>query len=127
DTQDGGPGNDLITANLGADHSFGGDGNDRLWAVARGDVTPGPNGEVDTTGDTLDGGAGDDVIHTRDGEVDTVTCGPGDDRAILDDVDVIADATAANPDGSCEVVKRAAPTAADAAQDPDTDHETTQE
>jgi hypothetical protein len=73
------------------------------------DVTPGPNGEVDQHGDTLDGGAGADTFHTRDGEVDRITCGDGNDRAILDTVDVITDATPANPNGSCERVIRQAP------------------
>lgn len=126
DVSAGGAGNDLILANLGVDKSFGGPGNDNLWALARGDVHPGPNGEVDTVGDTLDGGTGNDRFHTRDGEVDTISCGPGHDRAILDMVDVIADATPGNPKGSCEVVKRAAPKAADAQAEPDTSQETTQ-
>jgi hypothetical protein len=84
------------------DTSFGGNGNDDLWALARGDVTsPG-----DTTGDTLVGGKGKDKFHTFDGEVDKVTCGPGKDRAILDQFDVITDATSTNMNGSCETVTR---------------------
>jgi Ca2+-binding RTX toxin-like protein len=113
DVQDGGPGNDVIFANRGVDVSAGGDGDDVLWALARADVKPGPNGETDTVGDTLDGGSGNDVLRTRDGEADTITCGPGVDRALLDTVDVIADATADNPNGSCEIVKRKAPKAAE--------------
>jgi len=38
-----------------------------------------------------------------------VLCGPGNDTAILDKVDVIVDATPANPNGSCENVRRADP------------------
>ena len=38
-----------------------------------------------------------------------ITCGPGRDRAWLDTVDVIADATPANPQGSCEIVRRSEP------------------
>ena len=34
---------------------------------------------------------------------------PGVDRALLDGVDVITDATADNPKGSCETVVRKAP------------------
>ncbi|HEY5143519.1 MAG TPA: hypothetical protein VII98_08465, partial [Solirubrobacteraceae bacterium] len=113
DIQYGGPGDDRIYANLGVDTTYGGDGNDDLWALARGDVTPGPNGEVDQVGDTLVGGAGDDTFHTRDGEVDRITCGDGNDVALLDTVDVITDATPANPNGSCEKVVRKAPKAAD--------------
>jgi Ca2+-binding RTX toxin-like protein len=109
DTINGDAGNDLIFANLGRDTEFGGDGNDHLWALARGDVRPGPNGEVDSEGDSLDGGNGNDTFHTRDGEVDLITCGDGNDRALLDTVDVITDATAENPNGSCEKVIRKAP------------------
>jgi Ca2+-binding RTX toxin-like protein len=72
-------------------------------------VAPGPG--VDQVGDTLDGANGNDVFHTRDGEVDRVTCGADNDRAYLDQVDVITDATAENPKGSCEVVRRKAPKA----------------
>ena len=90
------------------DTTNGGDGNDRLWALARGDVQPGPNGETDQVGDTLDGGAGNDSFRTRDGEVDRITCGEGNDVAFLDLVDVITDATAENPNGSCERVVRKA-------------------
>jgi Ca2+-binding RTX toxin-like protein len=105
DTQNGGPGNDRIFANLGVDTTTGGDGNDDLWALARGDVQ-GPN---DQTADTLDGGNGNDTFHTRDGEADRITCGEGKDTALLDNVDVITDATAANPNGSCEKVVRKDP------------------
>ena len=38
--------------------------------------------------------------------MDHVLCSPGIDRALLDRVDVIVDATAANPKGSCESVQR---------------------
>lgn len=103
----------MIYANQGVDTSSGGDGDDTLWALAKSDVTPGPNGETDTVGDTLDGGDGNDRFRTRDGEVDKITCGPGKDRAFLDTVDVITDATPENPNGSCEVVERKAPTAND--------------
>ncbi|WP_051223179.1 calcium-binding protein [Conexibacter woesei] len=112
DIQDGGPGNDRIYANLGVDTSYGGDGNDDLWALARGDVQAAP-GQVDQTGDTLDGGNGNDTFHTRDGEVDRITCGPGNDTALLDNVDVITDATADNPNGSCEKVVRKDPKPSD--------------
>ena len=77
DGQDGGPGNDTIYANRGDDISVGGDGNDVLWALARADVS----GPGDVAGDTLDGGNGDDVLRTRDGEADSITCGAGNDAA----------------------------------------------
>ena len=61
--------------------------------------------------DTLHGEDGNDTFHTRDGEPDRIDCGNGKDSALLDFVDVIVDATPANPKGSCETVKRAAPKA----------------
>jgi Ca2+-binding RTX toxin-like protein len=107
DVEHGGAGNDRMFANQGVDQLFGDGGNDQLWALARVDVdtTNGP----DTTGDTVHGGDGDDTIHTRDGEADNIDCGPGRDRALLDQQDVIVDATTDNPNGSCEVVVRADP------------------
>jgi Ca2+-binding RTX toxin-like protein len=103
DEQRGGPGSDLILAGLGADQSFGGPGNDRLWGVIRDDVN--------TEGvDSLDGGGGNDRLHARDGEPDNILCGPGRDRAALDETDVIVDATKTSQNGSCEVVLRASPT-----------------
>ena len=105
DKQYGGPGNDLIYAGRGVDETFGEDGNDVLWALARADV----QGDNDTTGDTLHGGNGNDKFKTRDGEQDNIDCGPGFDIALLDFKDVIVDATAQNPNGSCEVVNRRAP------------------
>ena len=102
DISTGGAGADRIFANLGADQSFGGNGNDDLWALARGDVAaPG-----DPSGDALTGGDGDDTFHTRDGEVDRIDCGNGTDTALLDQFDLIVDATPANPNGSCERVVR---------------------
>ena len=86
-------------SNLGADTVNGGDGNDDLWSLARGDV---PNPGVDT----LTGGNGNDRFHVRDGEADVVTCGAGNDTVLADTVDVISDATPENINGSCERVVR---------------------
>ena len=83
----------------------GGLGDDDLWALARADV----HGAHDRRGDVVYGDDGNDRIHTRDGERDVVFCGPGVDTALLDFKDVIGDATPHNPNGSCEVVQRAAP------------------
>ena len=77
-------------------------GDDTLWALARKDV----HGRNDIQGDVLHGGEGNDTFKTRDGEADVIDCGPGVDTALLDFKDVIADATAQNPNGSCEVVNR---------------------
>jgi Ca2+-binding RTX toxin-like protein len=105
DRVDGGPGRDTVLANKGVDAISGGAGADELWALSRKDVT----GPGDTTGDTLDGGVGDDRFHTYDGEADRILCGDGRDRVIADLYDVIADATPANPNGSCERVTRSQP------------------
>ena len=79
DVQDGGAGNDVIFANRGVDTSIGGDGNDVLWAHGPRPTSPRPGDQV---GDTLDGGNGNDVFRTRDGEVDRITCGAGDDTRV---------------------------------------------
>ena len=62
----------------------------------------------DQTGDTLNGGNGNDRFHVRDGEADKITCGPGHDVVLADQWDVvITDATTTNATGSCEKVVRA--------------------
>ena len=92
DTLSGTATRDVIEAFSGDDRVAGNDGPDTI------DGGPG--------NDTLDGGAGDDRLRTRDGEVDRIACGPGHDRAFLDAIDVIVDASAENPKGSCERVQR---------------------
>ena len=87
------------------DELIGGAGNDTLWALALADV-PAPGV------DTLRGESGSDTFRTRDGEPDVIFCGDGKkDRALIDFVDVVGDATPAAPKGSCETVTRAAPKA----------------
>jgi len=82
---------------------------DRLWALAKADVT----GPGDSSGDTLHGGAGNDKFRTRDGEQDKIDCGDGFDRVLADPEDVIVDATPGNLNGSCERVVRAEPNSTD--------------
>ena len=94
DTLNGGPGRDLIFAQRGVDTVYGGGGNDDLWALARRDVTH----EAGEPADTVDGGAGNDRIHVRDGEADTVTCGAGFDVVRADFKDKVAT--------DCERVRR---------------------
>jgi hypothetical protein len=53
---------------------------------------------ADVNGDVLNGEGGDDRIRVRDGERDTVTCGPGTDRVRADPADVVA--------ADCEAVNR---------------------
>ncbi len=101
---------DFIDAKGGNDRIRGMQGNDTLCAGPGNDtVDGGPQGDTvtgDTGHDLLYGGAGDDRIDARDGEVDRIDCGPGTDIATLDTVDVITDATAQHPKGSCEAVRR---------------------
>src|SRR3954469_14197411 len=114
-------GNDRVKARGGNDRVRGGSGRDRLNGGRGADHLAGNAGPDVITGgpgpDTITGGDGDDVIDARDGSVDTVTCGGGDDVAKLDADDVIGDATAENPDGSCETVLRG-----DEADDPAEEH-----
>ena len=103
DTQNGGDGNDLIFANVGVDTTFRRRGQRHPLGAGQGSTSPSIG---DPVGDSLDGGNGDDTFRTRDGEVDKITCGPGNDKAILDNYDVITDAGPGNPNGSCERVER---------------------
>jgi Ca2+-binding RTX toxin-like protein len=96
----GGPDSDLIFAMPGVDSIGGGPGDDSLWALVRSDVPL-------EGADSLDAGVGNDRLHARDGEADQITCGEGRDRALLDDLDVITDASTTDPNGSCEKVRRA--------------------
>ena len=68
----------------------------------------------DPSGDALTGADGADRFHTRDGEVDRIDCGNGRDTALLDQFDVIVDATPANLNGSCERVVRSSVLESDA-------------
>lgn len=86
-----------------ADRLYGGSGNDRLTG------TPGPNLLDGGRGlDTLRGAAGDDVLTTSDKSADDADCGPGDDRAVLDNEDFF------RRDGvrACEHTRRPRPGAA---------------
>ena len=50
----------------------------------------------------MNGGPGNDRIHVRDGEADTVDCGDGFDIVLADDKDVVA--------SNCEVAQAPRPT-----------------
>lgn len=91
-------GNDTIVGSSADNDLFGDDGND--------DIT-GMGGQ-----DLLLGGGGDDTIHARDGEVDTIACGAGNDVVFADTGDVIFEDGA---DNHCETVDRPATAAAAAA------------
>src|SRR6185295_6764642 len=104
DVTNGGDGDDVMFANRGIDVHNGGDGNDRLWAMARHDKLA-----ADGTGDTLNGGPGNDTFRTREGQPDKIDCGPGIDVVFADFKDISVDATPANAEGSCERVVRKRP------------------
>jgi Tol biopolymer transport system component len=103
-------GSDLIDAKGGNDRVLGRNGNDTLCGGPGRDLLNGglQNDTLDggPNRDVLDGDLGDDHIDAVDGQPDRVTCGPGTDTAQLDTVDVITDATAQHPKGSCEAVRR---------------------
>jgi hypothetical protein len=85
-------GPDLIDAGAGNDILFGGAGNDILFGGPGNDILFGDAGT-----DTIFGGAGHDTIRARDGQKDTIDCGPGRDVAFVDRVDRVV---------RCEVVHR---------------------
>jgi hypothetical protein len=86
----GGGGNDVIDGLGGADTILGGAGDDTLNGGDGNDIITGGPGS-----DHINGGAGSDTIHADDGERDYVDCGPGNDRAYVDSLDVVK---------NCEVV-----------------------
>lgn len=92
DTIDGGAGDDDISGGFGDDTLVGGPGRDTI----AGD-RPLRCNELHCD---LGGGSGNDTIEARDGEVDSITCGPGQDRVVADADDVVA--------ADCEIVERPA-------------------
>ncbi|MDW5592737.1 hypothetical protein VSS74_00210 [Conexibacter stalactiti] len=79
-----------------------GAGDDRFEVAAAAAGAPSPSYAITVDGgagvDRIAGGLGDDLIEARDGEVDTVDCGPGADRVVADTADVVA--------ADCETVER---------------------
>lgn len=89
----GGPGKDYLNGGSGDDLLEGGAGNDRLVGSDGNDtILAGPGN------DTVFGEDGDDLIGARDGKVDRIYCGSGDDTVIADRFDKVA--------ASCENVRR---------------------
>ena len=83
----GGPGRsatagDDLFGQAGRDRLRGDLGNDRIDGGPGGDNITGGRGE-----DDLVGGDGDDRIDARDGEQDTIDCGPGVDRVLVDSLE----------------------------------------
>jgi Ca2+-binding RTX toxin-like protein len=80
----GGGWDDVILGMGGNDTLLGGAGNDRIDGGPGNDVITGGSGN-----DVLVGGDGSDTIYAADGERDIVDCGTGNDRAVVDSVDVV--------------------------------------
>jgi len=91
------PEDDVRAAGPGDDQAFGGRGDDRLSGEHGDDTLLGGRGDDKMVGgrgddelfddhghDVLRGGPGNDRFSTRDGNRDTVHCGPGEDVAIGD-------------------------------------------
>jgi Ca2+-binding RTX toxin-like protein len=86
DTVDGGAGNDQVEGGLGNDVVTGGPGQDTIYG--------------DGTLYRCKIPFGNDVINARDGEVDNIDCGIGQDKATVDAVDIVT---------NCETVDGAGP------------------
>jgi Ca2+-binding RTX toxin-like protein len=97
-----GAGDDVVTGADGADAIDGGPGADRLSGGFGPDVIVGGPGADDIGGDRTAAceygpvfgvctiGSGADTIDARDGERDTIDCGPGADTVYADAIDVTA-------------------------------------
>ncbi len=91
DNVDGGNGNDHVEGGLGNDTVTGGPGQDTIY----GDATA-----ARCTIYACKISFGNDVINARDGEMDNIDCGVGQDKAIVDSIDVVA---------NCETVDGSGP------------------
>jgi hypothetical protein len=93
DSMHGFRGNDTIRGLNGYDCLFGHEGNDRLEGGDGDDILDGAAGSdriISGPGfDTVRAGAGDDVVDSRGRGWDTIDCGPGRDRALVGDLDVV--------------------------------------
>lgn len=93
DTLDGGAGNDVINGGFGNDVLTGGPGQDTILA----DATSASCGWYSYTCKIP---FGNDVVNARDGEADTIDCGVGEDRAVVDAIDVVANCEAVDKAGA---------------------------
>lgn len=89
DTITGKKGNDVLSGGPGKDAIKGGSGDDRLFADAGGALMVGGKGsdEFNMVAGEQVGGEGDDVIKARDGTLDQINCGPGNDTVIVDEAE----------------------------------------
>jgi len=81
----GGAGRDMLAGGDADDRLSGGSDRDRLFGERGKDVLFGGSGS-----DTLDGGSGSDRIYSLDRSRDTVRCGTGFDRAVVDRLDRVS-------------------------------------
>ena len=83
---------DLIQGAAGSDKAIGGKGQDDVLAGAGNDTSvggPGPDQLFDDKGhDRLSGGPGNDRFSAHDGDRDRIDCGPGEDIAWIDRLDL---------------------------------------
>jgi Ca2+-binding RTX toxin-like protein len=91
-----------VIGGLGSDLLVGGPGPNDLDGGPGDDVIDGDGGR-----DVLHGGDGDDTIRARDGQRDDVSCGPGQDAALVDQLDSVdADCETADTTGDTVVDSR---------------------
>jgi Ca2+-binding RTX toxin-like protein len=90
-------GNDSLTGNNAIENIDGGPGDDRLEGGYNNDTITGGPGRDTIYGDDTSAQCGyctfpfgNDTIEARDGEVDIIDCGVGEDTAYVDPVDVVA-------------------------------------
>lgn len=83
--RDGSGGNDVLRGTDRNERLAGFSGDDDILGLAGDDELYGGEGR-----DVVLGGAGDDFIETKDGAVDFVACGSGDDVASVDLRDLVA-------------------------------------
>ena len=91
DNVDGGAGNDHVEGGLGNDTVTGGPGQDTIY----GDATA-----ARCTYYSCKIPYGNDVINARDGEADNIDCGIGQDKAIVDAIDVVTNCETVEGGGS---------------------------
>ena len=81
-------GDDKLIGTKNADRLIGKDGDDTLRSSEGKDVVFGNEGnDFIKSGqdfDEIKAGKGDDEIHTRDGELDNINCGPGEDTVLAE-------------------------------------------
>jgi hypothetical protein len=101
-------GDDMLLGGAAAALLLGGGGNDRLAGGRSSDVlNGGPGNDVVDAGpgqDRLEGGGGDDSILARDGSAEFPQCDEGNDRAEVDQLDMVLG-------GDCEALERDGPAA----------------